>query len=33
LDGLPPERVHCATLAVNTLRKALAGQDASDGGG
>ena len=30
LDGLPPARVHCATLAVNTLKKALAGQSASD---
>jgi nitrogen fixation NifU-like protein len=25
LDGLPPAKVHCATLAVNTLKKALAG--------
>ena len=24
LDGLPPEHVHCATLAVNTLREAMA---------
>jgi nitrogen fixation NifU-like protein len=24
LDGLPPEHVHCATLAVNTLHVALA---------
>jgi len=24
LDGLPPEHVHCATLAVNTLREAIA---------
>ena len=23
LDGLPPEHVHCATLAVNTLRQAV----------
>lgn len=23
LDGLPPEHIHCATLAVNTLRQAL----------
>lgn len=23
LDGLPPEHVHCATLAVNTLREAI----------
>jgi nitrogen fixation NifU-like protein len=25
LDGLPKESTHCATLAVNTLRKAIAG--------
>ena len=25
LDGLPPEHIHCATLAVNTLGQALAG--------
>lgn len=31
LDGLPPARVHCATLAVNTLKKALAVQGTSDG--
>ena len=24
LDGLPPEHVHCATLAVNTLQQAIA---------
>ena len=24
LDGLPPEHVHCATLAVNTLQEAIA---------
>jgi nitrogen fixation NifU-like protein len=24
LDGLPPEHVHCATLAVHTLRQAIA---------
>jgi len=24
LDGLPPEHIHCATLAVNTLREAIA---------
>jgi nitrogen fixation NifU-like protein len=24
LGGLPPEHIHCATLAVNTLRQALA---------
>jgi nitrogen fixation NifU-like protein len=30
LDGLPPAKVHCATLVVNTLRKALAGQGESD---
>jgi NifU-like protein involved in Fe-S cluster formation len=23
LDGLPPEHIHCATLAVDTLRQAL----------
>lgn len=31
LDGLPPAKVHCATLVVNTLKKALARQGASDG--
>jgi nitrogen fixation NifU-like protein len=25
LDGLPPEHVHCATLAVDTLRQAISG--------
>jgi nitrogen fixation NifU-like protein len=25
LDGLPPEHIHCATLAVNTLHQAIAG--------
>lgn len=30
LDGLPPAKVHCATLAVNTLKKALAAQDIGD---
>jgi NifU-like protein involved in Fe-S cluster formation len=30
LDDLPPEKVHRATLAVNTLKKALAGQGAGD---
>jgi nitrogen fixation protein NifU and related proteins len=31
LDGLPPEHVHCATLAVSTLRQAISccGQDAT----
>ena len=24
LDGLPPEHVHCAALAVNTLQEAVA---------
>ncbi len=24
LDGLPPEHIHCATLAVNTLQQAIA---------
>jgi len=23
LDGLPPEHIHCATLAVNTLHQAI----------
>jgi nitrogen fixation NifU-like protein len=23
LDGLPPEKIHCASLAVNALRKAI----------
>ncbi len=27
LDGLPPEHVHCATLAVNTLQQAIAGHE------
>jgi nitrogen fixation NifU-like protein len=31
LDGLPLAKVHCATLTVNTLKKALAGEGASDG--
>lgn len=31
LDGLPPEHVHCATLAVDTLRAAIA--DHKQGGG
>ncbi len=31
LDGLPPTKVHCATLVVNTLKKALAGQGVGDG--
>lgn len=26
LDGLPPTKIHCATLAVNTLKTALAGR-------
>jgi nitrogen fixation NifU-like protein len=30
LDGLPPAKVHCATLAVNTLKKALAAQGIGD---
>jgi nitrogen fixation NifU-like protein len=35
LDGLPPEHVHCATLAVNTLYEALAdcSSDGDEGGG
>jgi nitrogen fixation NifU-like protein len=32
LDGLPPEHVHCATLAVNTLRAAIAGHRQEGGG-
>jgi nitrogen fixation NifU-like protein len=33
LEGLPPEHVHCATLAVNTLQQAIAdGCPESDGG-
>jgi nitrogen fixation NifU-like protein len=32
LDGLPEESTHCAILAVNTLRKAIAGgEQASEG--
>ena len=31
LDGLPPEHIHCATLAVNTLREAIV--DHQQGGG
>jgi len=30
LHGLPPAKVHCATLVVNTLRKALTGRGAGD---
>jgi nitrogen fixation NifU-like protein len=30
LDGLPPAKVHCATLTANTLKKALAGQSVGD---
>ncbi|MBN1135536.1 MAG: iron-sulfur cluster assembly scaffold protein [Anaerolineae bacterium] len=35
LDGLPPEHIHCATLAVNTLREAIADcrPEASGGSG
>ncbi len=30
LDGLPPEHVHCATLAANTLRRAVAACESKD---
>jgi nitrogen fixation NifU-like protein len=33
LDGLPDESAHCAELAVNTLRKAIAGQERGTRGG
>jgi nitrogen fixation NifU-like protein len=33
LDGLPPEHVHCATLAVNTLQEAMADHQQQDGTG
>jgi len=33
LDGLPPEHIHCATLAVNTLREAIADCCPEGGGG
>jgi nitrogen fixation NifU-like protein len=33
LDGLPPEHVHCATLAVNTLQEAIADCCSEDDGG
>ena len=33
LDGLPPEHVHCATLAVNTLREAIADHQQKGGTG
>jgi len=32
-DGLPPEHIHCATLAVNTLREAIADCCPEGGGG
>jgi nitrogen fixation NifU-like protein len=31
LDGLPEESIHCAELAVNTLREAIANQRAGSG--
>jgi nitrogen fixation NifU-like protein len=33
LDGLPEDRAHCATLAVNTLRKAIAEREQGTRGG
>jgi nitrogen fixation NifU-like protein len=33
LDGLPPEHVHCATLAVNTLQGAIADHQQNGGPG
>ena len=33
LDGLPPEHVHCATLAVNTLQEGLADHQQEGGTG
>ncbi len=33
LDGLPPEHIHCATLAVNTLREAIADHQQAGGTG
>ncbi len=32
LDGMPEESVHCAELAVNTLREAIANRHADDSG-
>jgi len=32
LDGLPPEHIHCATLAVNTLREAIVDCQPKGGG-
>jgi nitrogen fixation NifU-like protein len=32
LDGLPPEHIHCATLAVNTLQQAIADCSPEDKG-
>jgi nitrogen fixation NifU-like protein len=31
LDGLPEEHVHCASLAVNTMRLAILGQQEPGG--
>jgi nitrogen fixation NifU-like protein len=33
LDGLPPEYVHCATLAVDTLQEAMADHQQKEGTG
>ena len=33
LDGLPPEHLHCATLAVNTLQEAIADHQQEGGTG
>jgi nitrogen fixation NifU-like protein len=33
LDGLPPEHVHCATLAVHTLQEAIADHQQEAGTG
>jgi nitrogen fixation NifU-like protein len=33
LDGLPAENVHCATLAVETLREAIANRRLREGAG
>ena len=33
LDGLPPEHIHCATLAVRTLQEVIAGHQQQGGTG
>jgi nitrogen fixation NifU-like protein len=33
LDGLPPEHIHCATLAVNALRQAISDCGPNNAGG